>query len=688
MVAEQQLSAMADRLVNLEGAVGRIIGDMKDHARGIEEQKATLVSQLNQEFESHKLAMAGVVDEARREFTDLKAGLTALYTATEQSMSDLKRRMDGHEARASAEHPKKGKGYIPLKSMVPDKFSDKEEEWRQWQDDMADYLDNQEPGMKKLLKEIEASANPVDEEWIKAKGTEYDDKVIGDGVNVWRALKTLTGGEARKVVMSVRPENGFQAWQKLHMRFGPSLAARQGAVLSELSMMVTKPAKNPTDTKILVTELERRIKLVDDITGDGVGDNHAKSVLVGILDPMTRQHTAMYHGSTHNFEQLKKAVLEFVNNATRRDDAMQVGCIASEENPVQSQIWNEDEEPYLGAVSSWKQCYNCNGFGHFARECPKGKGKGSDKGKGKGASDGPKGKGKSWDAVKGGKGTKGKGKKGPTYGTCWNCGGDHYMVECPAKGKGKGSKGLYVIEEEWYGEEAQGPTIKALGRLTAVPTCEKGCSHTSRALGAKGEVAAGEAEEGVHKVVGDAGETWSLASYCKSKRRQGDVKRERREKQRPTMEAGAVRMFRTIEPEGIHAMGQSREWEEVEMAVDSGASETVMGPEMLEGVETKESLASRRGVEYEVANGIRIPNLGEKQFKGITDEGLPRNLRVQVCDVNKPLLSVSKIVQGGNRVVFDGSGSYIEDKASGERMWLQEKGGMFMLKMWVKNDGF
>ena len=666
MVAEQQIAAMADRLSNIEGAVGRIVGDMKDHARIIEEQKINLVTQLNQEFEKHKLVMVGIVDEARREFTDLKAGLTTIYTATDQSMHDMRKRMDAHEARVSAEGSRKGKGYIPLKSMVPEKFSDKEEEWRQWQDDMADYLDNQEPGMKKLLEDIEGSTNMVDEEWVKEKLDEYDAKVVGDGVNVWRALKTLTGGEARKVVMSVRPENGFQAWQKLHMRFGPSLAARQGAVLSELSMMVTKPAKNPVETKNLVTELERRIKLVDDITGDGVGDNHAKSILVGILDPTTRQHTAMYHGRTHNFEQLKKAVLEFVNNATRRDDAMQVGCITAEENFGQSQTWNEDEESYLGAVGNWKQCYNCHGYGHIARDCPKGKGKGGDKGKGKGASESSKGKGKSWDLVKGGKGTKGKGKRGPAYG-CWNCGGDHYAVDCPTKGKGKGSKGLYTIDEDWDNYEAQGPAIKALGRFTSVPTCES----------SRGEIGS----------VDDDGQRWSLVCYCKNKRRQGDMKRERRDKQRSTMDVGALRIFKTIEPEGVHALGQN-EWEEVEMAVDSGASETVMGPEVLECVETKESPASRRGVEYEVANGIRIPNLGEKQFKGVTGEGLPRNLRVQVCDVNKPLLSVSKIVQGGNRVVFDGNGSYIEDKASGERMWLQEKGGMFMLKMWVRNEGF
>ena len=36
---------------------------------------------------------------------------------------------------------------------------------------------------------------------------------------------------------------------------------------------------------------------------------------------------------------------------------------------------------------------------------------------------------------------------------------------------------------------------------------------------------------------------------------------------------------------------------------------------MLEGVETKEGSASRKGVKYEIANGIQIPNLGEKEWK-------------------------------------------------------------------------
>ena len=110
---------------------------------------------------------------------------------------------------------------------------------------------------------------------------------------------------------------------------------------------------------------------------------------------------------------------------------------------------------------------------------------------------------------------------------------------------------------------------------------------------------------------------------------------------------------------------------------------------MLPGVELKEGLANKRGVMYEVANGVRIPNLGEKVFHGYTDgEGIKRGVKAQVCEVNKALLSVSKLVQAGNRVVFDPSGSFIQDVGTGEQMWLQENGGMYTLKMWVPATGF
>ena len=69
----------------------------------------------------------------------------------------------------------------------------------------------------------------------------------------------------------------------------------------------------------------------------------------------------------------------------------------------------------------------------------------------------------------------------------------------------------------------------------------------------------------------------------------------------------------TIAPETISSVGDDG-WEAIELAVDSGATETVVSEDLISSAELKEGPAARRGVEYDVANGIRIPNLGEKNY--------------------------------------------------------------------------
>ena len=142
-------------------------------------------------------------------------------------------------------------------------------------------------------------------------------------------------------------------------------------------------------------------------------------------------------------------------------------------------------------------------------------------------------------------------------------------------------------------------------------------------------------------------------------------------------------------PAGLSSVEEvAPEWEEIEMAVDSGASESVVSEDMLTGVETVEGYAKNKGIQYEVADGTLIPKLGEKKFVAVSDAGVARQMKAQVCEVNKALLSVHRVVQAGNRVVFAASGSYVQDETSGETMALTEKGGMYMLKLWVKAQGF
>ena len=70
------------------------------------------------------------------------------------------------------------------------------------------------------------------------------------------------------------------------------------------------------------TEMDGKMKLVEDVTGEEVSEMHARSVLVGILDPVIRQHTAMNHSKS--CEVLKKIVQEFATNSTTDQGAMQI----------------------------------------------------------------------------------------------------------------------------------------------------------------------------------------------------------------------------------------------------------------------------------------------------------------------------------------------------------------------------
>ena len=134
-----------------------------------------------------------------------------------------------------------------------------------------------------------------------------------------------------------------------------------------------------------MTEMDRKMKLVGDVTGE-VSEMHARSVLVGILDPVTRQHTAMNHSKS--YETLKKIVQEFANNSTTGQEAMQIGRVEAGATapttawpPIVAETSEGGWEEY-GAinVTGSQHCWTCTGYGHVSRDCPNDKGKGKVKG--------------------------------------------------------------------------------------------------------------------------------------------------------------------------------------------------------------------------------------------------------------------------------------------------------------------
>ena len=67
----------------------------------------------------------------------------------------------------------------------------------------------------------------------------------------------------------------------------------------------------------------------------------------------------------------------------------------------------------------------------------------------------------------------------------------------------------------------------------------------------------------------------------------------------------------------------------------------------------------------------------------MTKEGNKRDMKFTICDVSKAFGSVFQMFKIGHRVVFnpswDHNGSYIEHVDSGEKKWLEENGGLYVL---------
>ncbi len=136
---------------------------------------------------------------------------------------------------------------------------------------------------------------------------------------------------------------------------------------------------------------------------------------------------------------------------------------------------------------------------------------------------------------------------------------------------------------------------------------------------------------------------------------------------------------------------QQGQWEELLAVVDSGATVPVLHPSMGKVYSVEESAASRAGVEYEIANGDTLPNLGQKRMAVMTQEGTLRGYQTQCADVSKALQSVRAMVACSNAVCFglgpNGSDHLIINKITGEVNRMEDDGINYLQRLYVVPEG-
>ena len=96
--------------------------------------------------------------------------------------------------------------------------------------------------------------------------------------------------------------------------------------------------------------------------------------------------------------------------------------------------------------------------------------------------------------------------------------------------------------------------------------------------------------------------------------------------------------------------------------MDSGAGKSVVNPDDWPNIDLKPSKGSVKGQRYVGPGGEKIDNLGELTVKVRTERhgggDFSSRMTFQGAKVGKPLLAVPGVIDKGNIVVFDGSGSF------------------------------
>ena len=118
------------------------------------------------------------------------------------------------------------------------------------------------------------------------------------------------------------------------------------------------------------------------------------------------------------------------------------------------------------------------------------------------------------------------------------------------------------------------------------------------------------------------------------------------------------------------------------LTIDSGAADHVMPLGWLVWILVVASAGSLKGY-YVAASGIRIPNIGQQTVRFLTRNGTWAQWIFQVAAVNKPLVSVSKLIDDGWRVVFVEEASYIKHKRSGNIINIRRGRGVFVVDAFV-----
>jgi hypothetical protein len=517
-----------------------------------------------------------------------------------------------------------------------------QDQWAEWSYDFKIAMATMSPEMRRTLEVIQDYPHELD-----LKATIELDPDRAERINLtlrvaelFQILVLKTDGEAKLLVKSATDEDGIRAWQMLHRHYHRKTFAK--AIRDHRDVLYPKHLRDLTEVVKGVMEWEEKLNRVEKSYGV-IPEMLKIAALVEMLPAEIKDMVMMQPEEHQDYPKLKQKIFAWTANKIPLDKGpvpMDIGAMSY----YCGQCGGEEAEVDIGAING--TCYRCGGWGHAARECAT-----PWKGKGKGEAEGAKGKGKGGGNPKGGgKGKggadKGKGKGKGYQGACWKCGRvGHKSAECRQIGS---------VDEEAEEEENEE-----------------------------------EEEIGVHTV-------WHIGAV------QADVLPvyENFKKSEKKMEIGAIDIGKVeaMEVDGgtktRYKGNKDQQSKSISITLDSGAGASCWPEKLWKNIPMN---PKTKGVKFSAANGTELKYYGNKNVQfvpkdmvgrgGSRSSGSGCEMKFHVTDTTKPLASAMAMVKMGNRVVLDDGMSYIENKATGERVMLKESGGTYVFEVEGKPFG-
>jgi hypothetical protein len=535
-----------------------------------------------------------------------------------------------------------------------EKFTGCEKVWRDWHFQVRAAVRAADKQAAEIMEHVERTEEDMTSGDIEDKYMEDDgdSKIEKLAAEMYDLLCSLTSGEAMTVVRAETEMNGFLAWRSLCKRYSPMTPARTLAAL----MDVMNPPKH-TDINLILKAIDLwtlKINTLEKDHGEKLSPNMKKAVLLSMLPNDIQDLIYQNAEATKTYEETRDRVKAVVNNRLARSSKggspMDIGQIDKKEED-----W--DKEVYAVGKGA---CHSCGEHGHFAKDCPKGKGKG-------------------------------KSGKGTFRGECWVCGEHgHSWRFCSKNAKGKGKDGRKGGAQGYFDSYGKGGIYKGKGKgdfeMYGKGGKGGGWSRPAWAVGYETDCEYpevewfwdnGEADENAKDnqigevSVPDMMQEDLQGEWCK-------VGGKKKGKWRPPGLYCIDRGGRELEVNEV-----SHGWERVKVQVDSGAIDTVAPKSVAQAFSLMKTTMSESGVGFVAANGSKIENYGERRVVGYTDEGEAVGMRMTCADVQKVLGSVHRMNMGGNKVVLDGGRSYMENRETGKRTKIHYEGGQYIMYMWV-----